>query len=500
MNESSKTTIPTPDSDIDHCELNFPLQALQHITSNPLERCDSNVSYTSQEGNATFVPFGRGHVNNDFIDYSLLNQALDDIRMDVPSSTHPTLAPLAPLAPLSPRNESHDIKHDNSEKQDSISDRSDDNKPKQHKKKKKKASSSGWMEMSDLIKMRLSLTDLLNDGLLCRFFKDQNGSRYVQEQLKNASSEIIDEILKHIIFTKYEILNLSHDVYGNYVVQMLFEIGNSFHYKLLIHHLLKGNVSRLTHSFYGCRVIQTAFNHIPHNECIPLVHELNNRSAAVSTVTDCVLGQNAHHVIQKVLSLNLDVQHIKFIIDCVQKDIYFYSQHIFGCRVVQSIINNYGKSILAQMANDEALILKMCTSEYANYVIQDILSLSNGDNMQSMVTFIVFANVAVLSKNKFGSNVVEQCLASAKDHERDIVLKQMIGKVSILIEMVHDRYGNYVVQKLLTYSNHKQQSKLIYLLEKHIPNLASLKYGKHIMDKIKRIRSKYKSRSSNRYY
>eukprot|EP01083_Nonionella_stella_P047468 127010_1 len=157
MNESPQNTLHTPDGD--DFQLNFPLQPLEHITSNPLERCDSNASCTSQEGNhdnATSVPFGRGYVNNGFIDYTLLNQTLDDIHIGVPSFIPP------------PLKQHHDNNHENMSNDDNTN----------HK--RQKASSSAW-EMSEL----------LHDDLLCRFF-----NRYVQEQLKNASSQVIDEILK----------------------------------------------------------------------------------------------------------------------------------------------------------------------------------------------------------------------------------------------------------------------------------------------------------------
>eukprot|EP01083_Nonionella_stella_P189256 699481_1 len=55
-------------------DLNFPMDALERCTSNPLVRCYSNLSCTSQDGGATFVPYGRGQqcLYNEYIDVPLL--------------------------------------------------------------------------------------------------------------------------------------------------------------------------------------------------------------------------------------------------------------------------------------------------------------------------------------------------------------------------------------------------------------------------------------------
>jgi pumilio RNA-binding family len=64
---------------------------------------------------------------------------------------------------------------------------------------------------------------------------------------------------KELIFS--EILpqanSLMNDVFGNYVVQKLFEYGSDLQRATLAEQLL-GNVYKLTKSMYGCRVVQKA--------------------------------------------------------------------------------------------------------------------------------------------------------------------------------------------------------------------------------------------------
>jgi len=56
---------------------------------------------------------------------------------------------------------------------------------------------------------------------------------------------------------------------------------------------------------------------------------------------------------------------------------------------------------------------------------------------------------------------------------------------------VKHKYANYVIQKLLNFCNQKQQQRLIYQIERNIPNLRTLNYGKHIMDKIKKLKQQF---------
>eukprot|EP01084_Bolivina_argentea_P216358 367587_1 len=362
-------------------------------------------------------------------------------------------------------------------------------------KKKKKELNISNLDITEIIKMNLALPALLQHHMICKFMKHQNGSRYIQERLKMASFELNTLILQHIIFEEKQILSLSEDIFGNYVIQIFFENGSDEHHVLLIENLLRGNAYRLSRSFYGCRVIQKAFDCIPMDECKRLVKELEEEGrGSGNLIHEAIICPNANHVIQKIITLKLDISDIEFIIDCIDENICFYSSHIFGCRIVQNIINYYGykndKRMLSEMVSQDNL-LHLCQSQYGNYVIQHILALSfDHDDCQDIkrkVVRNVFGNVLYLSKNKYGSNVVERCLQKANDKQRDYLLDQVLSN-NILIQMVKHKYANYVVQKLLTFCNTKQQHRLIYQIERTIPNLRTFNYGKHIMDKIKKIK------------
>jgi pumilio RNA-binding family len=88
---------------------------------------------------------------------------------------------------------------------------------------------------------------------------------------------------KDLIFTEIlpEAQSLMNDVFGNYVVQKLFEYGTELQRATLAEQLI-GNVLKLTKSMYGCRVVQKALEVISLEQKKLLVLELKD------SVLDCV--------------------------------------------------------------------------------------------------------------------------------------------------------------------------------------------------------------------
>lgn len=84
------------------------------------------------------------------------------------------------------------------------------------------------------------------------FAGDQHGSRFIQQKLETANSEV-----KERIFTELqgEALQLMQDVFGNYVIQKFFEHGDQTQKKILVGKM-KGHVLALANQMYACRVVQ----------------------------------------------------------------------------------------------------------------------------------------------------------------------------------------------------------------------------------------------------
>jgi len=373
------------------------------------------------------------------------------------------------------------------------------------------------------------LQQLLDSRRIVQCLKHQSGSRYIQDHLlPEASPAMMSAILKHVIFEEEELVALSEDIFGNYVVQMFFERARQCHaaqsgqwMRWFVERLLRGNAYRLSRHIYGCRVIQRALECISSAERVRLVDEIESEGRALAAsgrtlLEETILCHHGNHVIQKIITLGLPLQRIQFVVDTVARDIPLYSQHQYGCRIVQNIVNLYGyegrKRVLREVVKRDNL-LALCRSQYGNYVIQHVLKLTakswshcpaeyRGDHclaIKDEVIRIVFGNVVALSHNKYGSNVVEKCLSRATGQQIDLLLDRILAPKpgrggqhdpsKTLRGMMNDQFANYVIQNVIRECSGRHRQRMVAFIEEHVPNLRAMKYGKHILEKINRARS-----------
>jgi mRNA-binding protein PUF3 len=100
------------------------------------------------------------------------------------------------------------------------------------------------------ISKRWELPDIYDD--VVEFAGDQHGSRFIQQKLETANSEVKEKIFKEL---ESNSLQLMQDVFGNYVIQKFFEHGDQTQKKILAGKM-KGHVLALANQMYACRVVQ----------------------------------------------------------------------------------------------------------------------------------------------------------------------------------------------------------------------------------------------------
>jgi len=90
-------------------------------------------------------------------------------------------------------------------------------------------------------------------GYIVEFSGDQHGSRFIQQKLESATSDEKEIIFNEIV--PHNALQLIQDVFGNYVIQKLFEYGTQIQ-KTALANTMEGHVLQLSLQMYGCRVVQ----------------------------------------------------------------------------------------------------------------------------------------------------------------------------------------------------------------------------------------------------
>jgi Pumilio-family RNA binding repeat len=104
----------------------------------------------------------------------------------------------------------------------------------------------------------LTLYDLIGHFMECSL--DQQCSRFIQQRLEEADDNEKQALFSEIIgivcpnTAEFSSHKLMKDVFGNYVVQKMFEFGTNNQRKDLFSDL-KGSILNLSCDQYGCRVV-----------------------------------------------------------------------------------------------------------------------------------------------------------------------------------------------------------------------------------------------------
>ncbi|KAG0144958.1 hypothetical protein CROQUDRAFT_659257 [Cronartium quercuum f. sp. fusiforme G11] len=313
-------------------------------------------------------------------------------------------------------------------------------------------------------------------GHLVEFAGDQLGSRHIQSKLDTASAEE-----KELVFNEIypNVLQLSMDVFANYVVQKFFEQGNQSQ-KSQLAESLRGHVLQLSLQMYGCRVIQKALEFVLVDQQHALIKELEGE------VIQCAKDQNANHVLQRSLE-RIDPKHNRFISQAFVGQAFALATHPYGCRVLQRVFEH--------MPDDQTRVLleelhrfsnNLMTDQYGNYVAQWIITDGKKEDSAAMLSK-VRGQVLMMSKHKFASNVVEKAILKSTEEE----MRQMIEEIlalradgtSTVGVMLKDAFANFPLQKFLQASKEPQRSLLFEEVGNQLSHMKkySLSYGKYLV-------------------
>jgi len=350
-----------------------------------------------------------------------------------------------------------------------------------------------------------NLIDL--QGHVVAFCQDQHGSRFIQQRL-----EVCSDADKQLIFD--EILptaqSLMTDVFGNYVLQKLFEFGTPDQCESLAR-LLTNQCVQLSMQMYGCRVVQKALEYVGTDRLIAIVGEFENPPVLLR----CVHDSNGNHVIQKCIEItskaaqDSDTQpevaeylnsRIEIFIEAFKGRIKELSSHPYGCRVIQRILehgSNDQKTIILEELRQ--YYPELIQDMYGNYVIQFVMQHGWESDRQILIKEVQ-SKLLDFSQHKFASNVVERCLQFANKKDKDEMIWAIINATfdlnnpvdaktghCVLESMVRDPYGNYVVQKVIDVSDERQRGAIMRYIKENIVQLRRYTYGKHIIVRLEKI-------------
>lgn len=331
--------------------------------------------------------------------------------------------------------------------------------------------------LNKLEKIDLTIYNKLK-GKFEQIIRTHKGSRIFQNYLKSTHTDILDQIFLEL---KNKLPELLRDNYSNYFCKKFF---NSLSQKDRIEFLttIQNDLSSLAIDFIATYPIQGIIEQLGSKAEKKIIYMGIKDSINVFCYN--VYGT---HILEKILSYFED-EFVKEIIDYVYKNFIDLSYHVNGiCIVKKLLLMAHKKSLhnnIKKLIYDNAM--NLIIHQYGNYVIQTIVENWDDNELEDILN--IYKNKYIyLSKQKFSSNAVERILEKNKKNLENF-LNEVCNNNNI-IEIIKNKYGNYVIQKAVKLSVGLTKERLLDEISKNINKL-----------KDKKIISKWKAIISSKYY
>ena len=242
------------------------------------------------------------------------------------------------------------------------------------------------------------------------------GSKLVQLEYERGNEEIKNEIFETL---KKQILPLSKDIFGNYVIQKILFLGDDKKIGYIFESL-KDFFFDLSIHQQGCRVLQTL---------IDILGELKDKQKIrifvdiliKKNISTLFYNQNGNRVVQKLIDVldgdniyNLYSEILKKIKNDCENNLLFNK---YGSRVVQALLVKLNKIQKEKENNNLINIIcennfdELCKNQYSNYILQVIV-----ENYKNKIEFIcnkLKGNIYNYSLDNYASYIILQMAQEA---------------------------------------------------------------------------------------
>ena len=329
---------------------------------------------------------------------------------------------------------------------------------------------------------------------LILMIKSQNGSKSIQKKIEEKQNDFTSKLYEQI---KNNLLEIINDQYGNYVIQKLVEncdkkiissmlrklsYSQNIDNKFFNNNIILNNLYEISINRYGTRALQKMLDNLSSSmteEDINIILKF-----CKGNVYSMIKDINGNHVIQSIIENIKNKDYLSVIYKEMTENIVNILKTKSGsCCVFPIVLDNINDDDLDIMVNviiDN--IDKLINDENGNFSIQKIITKLNENVYNSRIFNYIQDKIIKLSVQKFSSNVIETFLITIPIYKDKIISK--LKENNNIINLLLDKYGNYIVQKALSYANVDDFNIMIKYIKNNIKALKQNSHGKKIYEKL----------------
>ena len=322
---------------------------------------------------------------------------------------------------------------------------------------------------------------------LILMIKSQSGSKTLQKKIEEKQNEFTAKLYEQIKNNLFEIIN---DQYGNYVIQKLVEHCDKKIISLMLKKLyfanngdnnFKNYLYEISINPYGTRALQKMLDNLGNNMTDEDINILLKFSQG--NIYQMMKDINGNHVIQSIIENIKNKDYLTPIYKEICDNIVNIMKTKSGsCCVFPKILNNINEDDSDKLINciiDN--IEKLINDENANFAIQKIIKLNKNVYNNKIYNYIQ-DKIIKLSMQKFSSNVIETFIMNIPNY-KDKIISKIIESNSI-INLLSDKFGNYIIQKSLGNANTDDFNTIIKIIKNNAKLIKQSSHGKKIYEKL----------------
>ena len=333
------------------------------------------------------------------------------------------------------------------------------------------------------IKIRDETNKSIN-GSWKKMLKDQKGSKLIQKKIEEKSLDFLNKLYEQIKNNLQEIMT---DQYGNYVIQKFVEYCD----KKIISEMftqISNSLYEISINNYGTRPIQKMIENLATNMSTQDINIILGMTKG--NVLDLIKDINGNRVIQSIIQNVKNKELLSPLYKELSENITEILKTKSGCCVFSKVILNITDNDLNLIVDN---IIKNFSSfindEFGNISLKRLIKLNN-ENYNSKIFPCIKDSIINLSCQKFSSNVIEACIDNNTSLKKQMINK-LIEDESIIIKLILDQFGNYIVQKALQNSEQKEFDIIIGIIKNNEKKLKQSQYGKVVYEKLMKNYKKY---------